>query len=82
MTRRWRIVALLSAGVLVNYIDRLNLSVAHDALTNSFHIGRSGFGLLLSAYNLTYCMRHLPMALVLDRFGLRQCLGIVPYVVH
>jgi hypothetical protein len=31
--RRWCITALLSAGVFVRYIDRVNLSVAHNALT-------------------------------------------------
>lgn len=70
--RRWRIAALLSAGVLVSYIDRVNLSVAHDALTAGFGISRTTFGFLLSAYNLTYCLCQLPMGVVLDRFGVRR----------
>lgn len=72
MMRRWRIAALLSAGVLVSYIDRVNLSVAHDALTGAFHISRGTYGFLLSAYNVTYCLCQLPMGLVLDRFGVRR----------
>lgn len=70
--RRWRIAALLSAGVLVSYIDRVNLSVAHDALTADFHISRTTFGFLLSAYNFTYCLCQLPIGIVLDRLGVRR----------
>jgi ACS family D-galactonate transporter-like MFS transporter len=70
--RRWRIAFLLAAGVLVSYIDRVNLSVAHDALVGTFHISRRTFGFLLSAYNLTYCMCQLPVGLILDRFGVRR----------
>lgn len=70
--RRWRIAALLAGGVLVSYMDRVNLSVAHDPLTAHFHLTRVMFGFLLSAYNLTYCVCQLPVGLLLDRFGVRR----------
>ena len=70
--RRWRIAVLLAIGVLVSYIDRVNLSVAHDALTDRFHMDRHTFGFLLSAYNVTYCLCQMPMGLILDRFGVRR----------
>ena len=70
--RRWRIALLLGLGVLVNYIDRVNLSVAHGSLQDRFHISEITFGYLLSAYNLTYCLCQLPMGLILDRFGVRR----------
>ncbi|SEG30593.1 Sugar phosphate permease [Bryocella elongata] len=70
--RRWGIGFLLAAGVLISYIDRVNLSVAHDALTQRFAISRHTFGFLLSAYNFTYCLCQLPMGLILDRFGVRR----------
>lgn len=69
---RWRIVFLLSCGVLVNYIDRINLTVSHNALQNSFGISDVVFGWLLSAYNLTYAMCQMPAGLLLDRFGVRR----------
>ena len=74
--RRWRIAALLTAGVLVSYIDRVNLSVAHDALTANFHLTRVTFGYLLSAYNFTYCLCQLPIGVVLDRFGVRRVMRL------
>ena len=34
--QRWIIALLLGVGVLVNYFDRVNLSVSHDALFAEF----------------------------------------------
>ena len=78
--RRWRIAVLLSVGVLVSYIDRVNLSVAHDALTGDFHISKSTFGFLLSAYNFTYCLCQIPIGVVLDRLGVRRVTRVATLV--
>jgi ACS family D-galactonate transporter-like MFS transporter len=70
--RRWTIAWLLGIGVLVNYFDRVNLSVSHDALYVSFGVSNVVFGYLSGAYNWTYAMLQLPMGRLLDRFGVRQ----------
>ena len=70
--RRWKIAWLLGFGVLVNYFDRVNLSVSHAALYASFGISDVVFGYLSSAYNLTYAMCQLPVGVLLDRFGVRR----------
>ena len=70
--RRWLIASLLGFGVLVNYFDRINLSVSQDALHNAFGITLVGFGFLSSAYNWTYALMQLPSGLLLDRFGVRR----------
>jgi MFS transporter, ACS family, D-galactonate transporter len=70
--RRWRIGWLLALGVLINYFDRVNLSVAHDALLAQFGISDIVFGYLLGAYNWTYAFCQLPIGVVLDRFGVRR----------
>jgi ACS family D-galactonate transporter-like MFS transporter len=69
--RRWRIGWLLGLGVLVNYFDRVNLSVSHAALTQTFGVSDFTFGLLLGAYNWTYALCQLPIGVVLDRMGVR-----------
>lgn len=69
--RRWRIAWLLGLGVLVNYFDRVNLSVSHAALTETFGVSDFTFGLLLGAYNWTYALCQLPIGVVLDRLGVR-----------
>src|SRR5260370_12703586 len=78
--RRWTIALLLGAGVLVNYFDRVNLSVSRDALQASFGISAVMFGYLSSAYNWTYALLQLPSGLLLHRFGVRR-VGIVSTVI-
>lgn len=70
--RRWGIAWLLGLGVLVNYFDRVNLSVSQDALRAAFGISPVMFGYLSSAYSWTYAACQLPSGLLLDRFGVRR----------
>src|SRR5271165_2783540 len=69
--RRWGIALLLGFGVLVNYFDRVNLSVSQEALHNAFGISTVMFGYLLSAYSWTYAALQLPSGLILDRLGVK-----------
>ena len=72
-TRSRNLIALLlGVGVLVNYFDRVNLSVAHDALQHQFGMTDIAFGYLLSSYNWTYAAMQLPSGSMLDRFGVRR----------
>jgi len=69
---RWTIAALLALGVLVNYFDRVNLTVSHNAILAGFGISEFTFGLLAGAYNWTYALCQLPSGYLLDRFGVRR----------
>jgi len=70
--RRWRIAWLLGIGILVNYFDRVNLSVSHNALIGAFGISDVVFGYPSSAYNWTYAACQLPIGVILDKFGVRR----------
>jgi ACS family D-galactonate transporter-like MFS transporter len=70
--RSWQIAILLGFGVLVNYFDRVNLSVSHQALIAEFGISNIAFGYLSGAYNWTYAMCQLPIGVLLDKFGVRR----------
>ena len=69
---RWRIAWLLGFGVLVNYFDRVNLSVSHASLFAAFGISDITFGYLSGAYSWTYALFQLPIGVVLDKFGVRR----------
>jgi MFS transporter, ACS family, D-galactonate transporter len=69
--RRWRIAALLGVGVLVNYFDRVNLSVSYEALSREFGLTTVAFGYLLSAYSWSYALCQIPSGALLDRFGVK-----------
>jgi ACS family D-galactonate transporter-like MFS transporter len=70
--RRWRIAWLLGLGVLVNYFDRVNLSVSQAALYTTFGISTVTFGYLSGAYNWTYAACQLPVGVLLDKFGIKR----------
>ena len=67
--RRWAIGALLGVGVLVNYFDRINLSVSGPQLQHEFGLTTAEMGLLFSAFFWSYALLQVPTGLVLDRFG-------------
>jgi ACS family D-galactonate transporter-like MFS transporter len=70
--RRWRIAFLLGFGVLVNFFDRINLSVSRDALHDSFGLSLVAFGYLSSAFSWTYALMQMPAGVLLDRLGVRR----------
>jgi ACS family D-galactonate transporter-like MFS transporter len=70
--RRWRIAWLLGLGVLINYIDRVNVSVSHDALFAAFGVSDVVFGYLSGAFNWTYGLCQLPVGVILDKLGVRR----------
>jgi MFS transporter, ACS family, D-galactonate transporter len=78
--RRWFIAVLLGFGILVNYFDRVNLSVSRDALRDAFGSSTVLFGFLLSAYNWPYMLLQLPSGLLLDRFGVRR-VGLISTII-
>ncbi|MEO6803452.1 MAG: MFS transporter [Granulicella sp.] len=61
---------------MVNYFDRVNLSVSQAALYTTFGISTITFGYLSGAYNWTYALCQLPVGVLLDRFGVRR-VGII-----
>ncbi|MES2222908.1 MAG: MFS transporter [Acidobacteriota bacterium] len=74
--QRWRIAWLLALGIMISYLDRVNISVGQQALHQRFGLTTVGFGYFLGAYSWTYAMLQLPSGVLLDRFGLRR-VGIV-----
>jgi sugar phosphate permease len=69
---RWSIAFLLAFGVIVNFFDRINLSVSQQALHDSFGLTLISFGYLSSAFSWSYAAMQLPVGMLLDRFGVRR----------
>ncbi len=66
---RWAIALLLGSGILINYFDRVALSVAQDPLHKEFGIGPAEFGILSATFFWVYALCQIPIGIVLDRFG-------------
>jgi MFS transporter, ACS family, D-galactonate transporter len=67
---RWWIAVLLGVGILVNFIDRVALSVAQDPLHAEFGIGPAAFGILSGTFFWVYALCQIPIGVFLDRFGI------------
>jgi MFS family permease len=72
---QWRVLAMLVICVLVNYLDRGNLSVAAVDLKRELSLTASQTGLLLSAFFWTYAFCQLGAGWLLDRFDVYRVLG-------
>jgi hypothetical protein len=66
---RWGIGVLLGAGVLVNYFDRVNLSVAAPQMQHEFLLSDGQLGWLFSGLFWPYALLQIPTGMILDRFG-------------
>ena len=69
--RRWCRRRLLTLGVIVAYIDRVNLSVAviDPTFKSFFQLTPSGRGLVTSAFFWSYAALQIPAGWIVDRYG-------------
>jgi len=67
--RRWWIGVLLGSGILVNYFDRIALSVAAPQLQQEFGLDAAQIGLVFSVFFWSYALSQIPVGVILDRFG-------------
>ncbi len=68
---RWGIGVLLGIGILINYFDRINLSIAAPALSKEFSLGPAQLGLLFGAFFWSYALLQIPGGMLLDRLGVK-----------
>jgi MFS family permease len=71
--RRWTIVGLLCAGMMIAYFDRVNLSVALAAkdFQSVFKLSPTDVGALNSAFFWTYAALQIPAGWFVDRYGVK-----------
>ena len=68
---RFRILALISVGTMINYLDRTVLGVAAPSLSSDLHIAPAVMGIVFSAFSWSYAAAQIPGGWVLDRIGTR-----------
>lgn len=65
--KRFFIMVLLFITVVINYLDRSNLSIAAPALTSDLGIDPIHVGLIFSAFGWTYAAMQIPGGWLVDR---------------
>lgn len=74
--KRWSVVGLLFSGVLINYIDRANLSIAAVPIMHELRVSTAAIGVALSAFFWTYLIFQIPAGYFVDRTGLKWSYGL------
>jgi MFS transporter, ACS family, D-galactonate transporter len=69
--RRWAIAFLIAVGVIINYFDRINMSVAIKPLSEEFGLSAGQLGILLSAFAWSYALLQIPSGALLDKIGVK-----------
>ena len=64
---RYSMVALVFINVVINYMDRSNLSVAATGLREELRLSPVQLGLIFSAFGWTYAALQIPGGLIADR---------------
>ncbi len=74
---RWTIVALLSASITINLLDRQVLSVLASELRTAFQWTNTQYGYIAVAFNLGMMCGQIPMGALMDRAGTRIGLACI-----
>src|SRR5438270_10539910 len=73
---RWGIAILLGIGIVINYFDRTNISVATKPLEAEFHLSAGQMGIILSSYLWSYALLQIPVGALLDKVGIKWLMRV------
>lgn len=74
--RRWFILSLLFIATVINYVDRINMSIAAPFLSQDLGLDKMQMGLIFSAFAWTYAAALIPAGFLADKYGARFTYGI------
>jgi ACS family D-galactonate transporter-like MFS transporter len=74
-TTQAAIIWLLASSIFINYIDRTNLAIAGPLVSSELHLTGSQFGLLSTAFFVTYALFQLVSGALADRMDVKWLLA-------
>ncbi|ASS93796.1 MFS transporter [Peribacillus simplex] len=69
---RYGIVMMLFFTVIINYMDRSNISIAAPFISKELGLDSVSMGLIFSAFGWTYCALQIPGGWILEKLGNRR----------
>ncbi len=73
---RLGVLALISACVTINYLDRALLGIATPSIQGELALSPAMMGFVLSAFSWTYFLSQIPCGILLDRFKTGLIYGV------
>lgn len=68
---RYSILAAVFINVVINYMDRSNISVAGSMISKELDLDSVSMGYVFSAFGWTYASLQIPGGILADRYGIR-----------
>ncbi|MFL9908320.1 MFS transporter [Paraburkholderia sp. RL17-337-BIB-A] len=78
--RRGWIALFLFSLSMINYMDRIALSIAAKPIATEFKLSSVGLGYLFSSFIWSYALFLLPMGYLIDRLGTKRMAGVGIFV--
>lgn len=73
---RYNMIGLLFCSTMINYIDRVNISVAAPVIMKETGWNKGEFGLVFSAFLIGYALLQIPGGVIADRWSGRNVLAL------
>lgn len=73
---RYNIIGILTLGTMINYIDRVNISVAAPDIMHETGWNEADFGVVFSAFLVGYALLQFPGGAIADRWSARKMLAV------
>lgn len=73
---RWGIAVILFIGILINYFDRTNMSIATKPMMAEYHLTPGEMGILLSSFAWSYALLQIPIGVLLDKIGIKWLMRV------
>ncbi len=64
--KRFAILAMIFVTVVINYMDRANLSIAATALSGELELNSEQMGAIFAAFGITYSISQIPGGVIVD----------------
>jgi ACS family glucarate transporter-like MFS transporter len=73
---RWVLIAWLFVLSAIGYLNRVNISVSGEYISQEFHLSQIQLGWVFSIFTLGYALFQAPTGRLADRFGPRRVLAL------
>jgi ACS family tartrate transporter-like MFS transporter len=73
----WRIIPLLASALLLNYLDKANLSFAALQMNHALGLSNTAYGVAAGFFSIGFAVAAIPSTLALQRFGARRWMSLL-----
>jgi ACS family hexuronate transporter-like MFS transporter len=73
---RWLVLSIFVLSTAINYLDRQTLATLAPLLRREFRLSNADYGLLLTAFSVTYSVSAPFAGMLIDRMGLNRALPL------